>query len=79
MKKTMLILIGITMLSFGACKDKCNDTKQSCIDKSKINPELNCPENIDFVCGCDGITYNNECEAKKNGVTKFKSGTCDNH
>lgn len=47
-----------------------------CIDKSKINPELLCPENIDFVCGCDGVTYNNACNAERSGVTSWTKGRC---
>jgi hypothetical protein len=29
------------------------------------------------VCGCDGITYGNQCQAEKSGVTSFTKGPCD--
>ena len=29
------------------------------------------------VCGSDGVTYKNECAAKKAGVRKWVKGPCD--
>jgi len=35
-----------------------------------------CPERGPQVCGCDGITYANECELLKAGVRAAKPGAC---
>lgn len=35
-----------------------------------------CPTVFAPVCGCNGATYNNECEAKSAGVSKWWAGEC---
>ncbi len=49
-----------------------------CVDSLAISPFFPCPNNEFYpVCGCNGVTYRNECDARnKNGVRTFSDGTC---
>jgi hypothetical protein len=54
----------------------CN-TDTTCIDSTLIDLNVFCITVVDPVCGCDGITYNNSCEATYyHGVTEYVIGTC---
>jgi hypothetical protein len=58
------------------CMQGCNpDT--TCIDSTIIDLNVLCPAVVDPVCGCNGITYNNSCEATNyGGVTEYTIGAC---
>ena len=57
------------------CQLECGDTL--CVDPTVIDLTIFCPTVIDPVCGCNGITYNNECEAYWwYGVTSWTDGEC---
>lgn len=49
----------------------------NCIDPSTIDTTVVCPTVLQPVCGCDGVTYNNSCEAENwYGVTSWTTGAC---
>ncbi len=48
-----------------------------CIDASLIDPNMGCVEIWAPVCGCNGVTYSNECYATYyGGVTSWTEGEC---
>lgn len=48
-----------------------------CVDSSHINWNYECPAVIELVCGCDGMTYLNDCAALNwSGVESWTTGEC---
>lgn len=67
--KSVYILLSVLSLVLASCK-----SNQVCVAKPK--PDCICTMQYEPVCGCDGKTYGNACEAAYASIRVVSKGEC---
>lgn len=70
--KTVSLLITILFLSIGF--NACNN--EADCEEGTPNPNCACYEIYAPVCGCNNVTYSNDCHAECAGVSDYTEGVC---
>ena len=70
------LLLFIPFLLAFTCNDRNDEQTAECIDYEAINENAICTEEYLPVCGCNMVTYSNQCKATIAGVQSFTKGAC---
>lgn len=63
-----LLLVVVSCNEEDVINEDCKEVKkESCVVKFEIDP----------VCGCNGVTYENSSTAECNGIDDYTRGACD--
>ncbi len=71
MKRIAILVLAVFCLLATACKKDSNNCPQGTVNSNCI-----CPGVVDYVCGCNGKTYENACTAACDGITTYTKGRC---
>ena len=75
MKHIIHPLLLLFLINFGCVKN--TEVEETCIDESLIDETMACYMIYAPVCGCNNVTYSNDCIANISGVLNYTEGACE--
>lgn len=70
-----IIILFTVLISCSSIGNLSNNNINPCECEENL-PEKKCHAKYKPVCGCDSITYDNACFARKNGIKNWTKGAC---
>ena len=75
MKNFLILLLVLAFsLSYAACQSD-DENNELCVENEQ--EDCICYHLYDPVCGCNDVTYSNDCVAICHGITDFTPGACE--
>lgn len=71
MKKFSIQILSVFLLS-------CNSNEDDSCVVNVSDSEIVCIEIYQPVCGCNNVTYSNDCYAGASGISSWTEGECSN-
>lgn len=72
MKNLVYLIAVLSLFAFASCEEA--DLLNICFGEPREG--IACTTSMEPVCGCNNVTYSNQCIARNAGILSWKKGRC---